>query len=76
MLCEIKLILYMLAAAVSFPDMQVYAKNSECQKKCFCKDPVKEECLGISSCMPKYSRPSYRLVLNFPSHFPSYPYVY
>lgn len=43
MLCEIKLILYTLAAAVSFSDMQVYAKNSECKKKCFCKDPVKEE---------------------------------
>lgn len=41
MLCAIKLILYMLAAAVSFSDMQVYAENSECKKKCFCKDPVR-----------------------------------
>lgn len=41
MLCEIKLILYTLAAAISFSDMHVYAKNSECKKKRFCEDPVK-----------------------------------
>lgn len=33
MLCEIKLILYTLAAAISFPDMHVYTKNSECKIK-------------------------------------------
>lgn len=37
MLCEIKLILYMLAAVVSFSDMQVYAKNSEYKKSAFAK---------------------------------------
>lgn len=48
-------------------------KTVSAKKKGFCKDPVKEECLGISTGMPKYSRSSYRLVLNFPSHFQSYP---
>lgn len=41
--CEIMLLLYMLATAISFSDKHAYTKHSECKKKKkkhFCKGPI------------------------------------
>lgn len=64
-------LIYMLAAAISFSGMHVYAKTSELKKKkCFCKDPVKHNVLEFL-----HARPSIH-ALHIDRFFVSHPILY